>query len=720
MMELSFYAQVIAKEQNIAFQHVNNTLTLLSEGATIPFVARYRKELTGSMNEEVIETVQKRWQQLEALDKRREAIRASLMEQDKLSDSLLAQINQAETMQALEDIYLPYKPKRRTRATIARERGLEPLANLLLQQDFTDPEQAARSFVNPKKEVEDTAAALSGARDIIAETVSEDAQVRERIRRQYHKTALISSTVAKDKEEEGKTYQSYFDWNEPLAKAPSHRVLALLRGSEEGFLKIKVEVDEAEAVAALQRMYVRNGSRKAAQVELALADAFKRLLAPSLSNEMLAFYKAKADETAIRVFEGNLRQLLLAPPLGPKRVLAIDPGFRSGCKLVILDAHGQLLHNDTIYPHPPQHEVKQALQKIKNLVHTYKIDVVAVGNGTAGRETEDLIRKIPFDREVMAVMVNESGASVYSASKVARDEFPEYDITVRGAVSIGRRLMDPLAELVKIDPKAIGVGQYQHDVNQKLLQENLIHTVESCVNAVGVELNTASEQLLSYVSGLGPQLAANIIQFRTKNGGFKNRHQLHEVSRLGAKAFEQSAGFLRIRDGEYPLDSSAVHPESYEVVERIAKSLKEDVASLIGQKDLRNRIRVEDFINEKTGRETINDILLELEKPGRDPRQKFELFTFDKDIRSINDLSEGMILDGIVTNITAFGAFVDVGVHQDGLVHLSQMADRFIRDPNEVVRINQHIKVKVLQLDVARKRINLSIKASDLGEGGKG
>lgn len=719
-MELSFYAQVIAKEQNIAFQHVNNTLTLLSEGATIPFVARYRKELTGSMNEEVIETVQKRWQQLEALDKRREAIRASLMEQDKLSDSLLAQINQAETMQALEDIYLPYKPKRRTRATIARERGLEPLANLLLQQDFTDPEQAARSFVNPKKEVEDTAAALSGARDIIAETVSEDAQVRERIRRQYHKTALISSTVAKDKEEEGKTYQSYFDWNEPLAKAPSHRVLALLRGSEEGFLKIKVEVDEAEAVAALQRMYVRNGSRKAAQVELALADAFKRLLAPSLSNEMLAFYKAKADETAIRVFGGNLRQLLLAPPLGPKRVLAIDPGFRSGCKLVILDAHGQLLHNDTIYPHPPQHEVKQALQKIKNLVHTYKIDVVAVGNGTAGRETEDLIRKIPFDREVMAVMVNESGASVYSASKVARDEFPEYDITVRGAVSIGRRLMDPLAELVKIDPKAIGVGQYQHDVNQKLLQENLIHTVESCVNAVGVELNTASEQLLSYVSGLGPQLAANIIQFRTKNGGFKNRHQLHEVSRLGAKAFEQSAGFLRIRDGEYPLDSSAVHPESYEVVERIAKSLKEDVASLIGQKDLRNRIRVEDFINEKTGRETINDILLELEKPGRDPRQKFELFTFDKDIRSINDLSEGMILDGIVTNITAFGAFVDVGVHQDGLVHLSQMADRFIRDPNEVVRLNQHIKVKVLQLDVARKRINLSIKASDLGEGGKG
>lgn len=719
-MELSFYAQVIAKEQNIAFQHVNNTLTLLSEGATIPFVARYRKELTGSMNEEVIETVQKRWQQSEALDKRREAIRASLMEQDKLSDSLLAQINQAETMQALEDIYLPYKPKRRTRATIARERGLEPLANLLLQQDFTDPEQAARSFVNPKKEVEDTAAALSGARDIIAETVSEDAQVRERIRRQYHKTALISSTVAKDKEEEGKTYQSYFDWNEPLAKAPSHRVLALLRGSEEGFLKIKVEVDEAEAVAALQRMYVRNGSRKAAQVELALADAFKRLLAPSLSNEMLAFYKAKADETAIRVFGGNLRQLLLAPPLGPKRVLAIDPGFRSGCKLVILDAHGQLLHNDTIYPHPPQHEVKQAVQKIKNLVHTYKIDVVAVGNGTAGRETEDLIRKIPFDREVMAVMVNESGASVYSASKVARDEFPEYDITVRGAVSIGRRLMDPLAELVKIDPKAIGVGQYQHDVNQKLLQENLIHTVESCVNAVGVELNTASEQLLSYVSGLGPQLAANIIQFRTKNGGFKNRHQLHEVSRLGAKAFEQSAGFLRIRDGEYPLDSSAVHPESYEVVERIAKSLKEDVASLIGQKDLRNRIRVEDFINEKTGRETINDILLELEKPGRDPRQKFEMFTFDKDIRSINDLSEGMILDGIVTNITAFGAFVDVGVHQDGLVHLSQMADRFIRDPNEVVRINQHIKVKVLQLDVARKRINLSIKASDLGEGGKG
>ena len=431
-MELSFYAQLIAKEQNIAYPYVNNTLTLLSEGATIPFVARYRKELTGSMNEEMIETVQKRWQQLEALDKRREAIRSSLLEQDKLTDSLLAQINQAETLQALEDLYLPYKPKRRTRATIARERGLEPLAQLLLQQDFTDPEQAARSFVNAKKEVEDTAAALAGARDIIAETVSEDAKVRDRIRRQYHKTAAIVSHVAKDKEEEGKTYQSYFDWNEPLHKAPSHRVLALLRGSEEGFLKIKVEVDEAEAVAALQRMYVRNGSRKAAQVELALADAFKRLLAPSLSNEILAFYKAKADETAIRVFGGNLRQLLLAPPLGPKRVLAIDPGFRSGCKVVVLDGHGQLVHNDTIYPHPPQHETKQAVQKIKNLVHTYKIDVVAVGNGTAGRETEDLIRKIPFDREVMAVMVNESGASVYSASKVARDEFPDYDITVRG------------------------------------------------------------------------------------------------------------------------------------------------------------------------------------------------------------------------------------------------------------------------------------------------
>ncbi len=709
-MDIATYAQVIANELQLEYQHVRNTLTLLSEGATIPFVARYRKEKTGAMDEEVIAEVQKRWQQLEALDKRKESIRNSITEQGKMTPELLTLINDAPTMQELEDIYLPYKPKRRTKATIAREKGLEPLANQLLQQDYTDPVTAAARFVNPSKDVADTAVALAGARDIIAEMVSEDIRVRDRLRRLYHKTAVITSTVAKDKEEEGKTYRLYFDWNEPLAKAPSHRILALLRGLEEEVLKVKIEIEDEAAVQIAERIYVRNNSPKAKQVALAVADSIKRLLAPSLSNEMISYYKEKADEVAIRVFAGNLRQLLLSPPLGSKRILALDPGFRTGCKLVILNENGMLLHNDTIYPHPPHHEVKQAIQKLKSLVHAYKVDVVAVGNGTAGRETEDLIKGIPFDREVMAVMVNESGASVYSASKVARDEFPDYDVTVRGAVSIGRRLMDPLAELVKIDPKSIGVGQYQHDVDQKALQESLVMTVESCVNAVGVELNTASEQLLSYVSGLGPQLASNIIQFRTKNGGFKNRRQLLEVSRLGGKAFEQSAGFLRIQGGDNPLDASAVHPESYDIAERIAASLGESVAGIIGRKDLRKNVQVSDFVTPETGIETITDILHELEKPGRDPRKQFEMFSFAKDIRSINDLHEGMVLDGVVTNITAFGAFVDVGVHQDGLVHLSQLADRFIRDPNEVVRLNQHVKVKVLQVDVERKRINLTMK----------
>lgn len=713
MSDTAIYAQRIATEFQLDYQHIRNTLSLLADGATIPFVARYRKEKTGSMDEVVIAEVWKRYQQLEALDKRREAIIASIEEQGKLSHELRAQIEKAATMQELEDLYLPYKPKRRTRATIARERGLEPLAQLLLQQDYTDPEAAAERFVNQSKEVADTAAALAGARDIIAEMVSEDSQVRERLRRLYHKTASISSTVVKDKEEEGKTYRQYFDWNQALSKAPSHRLLALLRAETEGILKIKINVEDEQATGIAERLWVRNSSRKGLQVAAAVADSFKRLLAPSLSNEMLAFYKEKADETAIRVFGGNLRQLLLAPPLGQKRILALDPGFRTGCKVVILDEHGMLLHNDTIYPHPPQHEVKQAVQKIKSLVNAYKVEVIAIGNGTAGRETEDLVRGIPFERDVMAVMVNESGASVYSASKVAREEFPDYDVTVRGAVSIGRRLMDPLAELVKIDPKSIGVGQYQHDVDQKALQENLVMTVESCVNAVGVELNTASEQLLSYVSGLGPQLASGIIKYRSEIGGFKNRKQLLGVSRLGNKAFEQCAGFLRIRNGENPLDASAVHPESYEIVEQIAGSLGETVAGLIGRKDLRSSIKPASFVTKQTGIETINDILAELEKPGRDPRQQFELFSFAKDIRSIHDLHEGMELDGVVTNITAFGAFVDIGVHQDGLVHLSQMANRYIKDPNEVVRLNQRVRVKVLQVDADRKRINLSMRGID-------
>lgn len=710
MNEVTHYADLIARELQRDYQHVRNTLSLLSEGATIPFIARYRKEKTGSMDEVIIAEIQKRWQQLMALDKRREVILQSVEEQGMLTDALRASFMEADSMQELEDLYLPFKPKRRTRATIARERGLEPLALQLLRQDYTDPESQALVFVKPDKEVPDVAAALAGARDIIAEMVSEDSRVRERLRRLYHRTALISSTVVKDKEEEGKTYRQYFDWNEPLSKAPSHRILALLRGEAEEVLKVKIIVDEAVATETAARLWVRNDSRKAHEVSTAVSDAFKRLLAPSLANEMTASYKQKADETAIKVFAGNLRQLLLAPPLGQKRVLAIDPGFRTGCKLVVLDEHGMLIHNDTIYPHPPQHETKQAVQKIKTLVNAYKIDVIAVGNGTAGRETEDLVRGIPFEKEVMAVMVNESGASVYSASKVARDEFPDYDVTVRGAVSIGRRLMDPLAELVKIDPKSIGVGQYQHDVDQKALGESLSMTVESCVNAVGVELNTASEQLLSYVSGLGPQLAAGIIRYRSHIGGFKNRQQLLEVNRLGQKAFEQCAGFLRIRDGENPLDASAVHPESYAIAEKMASKIGQSVEAIIGRKDLRSLLNPSEFIGPSAGPETISDIISELEKPGRDPRRQFELFTFAKDIRSIHDLHEGMELEGVVTNITAFGAFVDIGVHQDGLVHLSQMANRYIKDPNEVVRLNQRVRVKVLQVDAERKRINLSMK----------
>lgn len=710
MNEVTHYADLIARELQRDYQHVRNTLSLLSEGATIPFIARYRKEKTGSMDEVIIAEIQKRWQQLMALDKRREVILQSVEEQGMLTDALRASFMEADSMQELEDLYLPFKPKRRTRATIARERGLEPLALQLLRQDYTDPESQALVFVKPDKEVPDVAAALAGARDIIAEMVSEDSRVRERLRRLYHRTALISSTVVKDKEEEGKTYRQYFDWNEPLSKAPSHRILALLRGEAEEVLKVKIIVDEAVATETAARLWVRNDSRKAHEVSTAVSDAFKRLLAPSLANEMTASYKQKADETAIRVFAGNLRQLLLAPPLGQKRVLAIDPGFRTGCKLVVLDEHGMLIHNDTIYPHPPQHETKQAVQKIKTLVNAYKIDVIAVGNGTAGRETEDLVRGIPFEKEVIAVMVNESGASVYSASKVARDEFPDYDVTVRGAVSIGRRLMDPLAELVKIDPKSIGVGQYQHDVDQKALGESLSMTVESCVNAVGVELNTASEQLLSYVSGLGPQLAAGIIRYRSHIGGFKNRQQLLEVNRLGQKAFEQCAGFLRIRDGENPLDASAVHPESYAIAEKMASKIGQSVEAIIGRKDLRSLLNPSEFIGPTAGPETISDIISELEKPGRDPRRQFELFTFAKDIRSIHDLHEGMELEGVVTNITAFGAFVDIGVHQDGLVHLSQMANRYIKDPNEVVRLNQRVRVKVLQVDAERKRINLSMK----------
>lgn len=710
MEVLTGYARRIADEMNLEYQHVRNTLSLLADGATIPFVARYRKELTGSMNEEIIALVQKRWLQLLALDKRRETVLQSIEEQGKLTPELRALIEKAATMQELEDIYLPYKPKRRTRASIAREKGLEPLADFIMQQTFRPLLAEARRYVNAEKGVENEEQALAGARDIIAERVSEDRIVRERVRQVFLRHSMLMSKVVSGKEAEGRTYLTYYDWREPLSKAPSHRLLAILRGESEGFLKASVEVDEDRTIGMIQRMFVKGPGDASEQVEKAIADSFKRLIAPSMETEVREHYKQKADDVAIRVFAENLRQLLLMPPLGQKRVLAIDPGFRTGCKIVILNEQGQLLHNDTIYPHPPNHEVKEAEKKLRTLVNAYKVEVIAVGNGTAGRETEMFIRHIRFDREVMAVMVNESGASVYSASKVARDEFPDYDVTVRGAVSIGRRLMDPLAELVKIDPKSIGVGQYQHDVDQKALSESLNQTVEMCVNAVGVELNTASEQLLSYVSGIGPQLAANIIRHRNENGPFTNRRQLQHVPRLGPKAFEQCAGFLRIRDGENPLDASAVHPESYHIVERMAQKTGLGLKDMIGRKDIRQLIDINEFTDDKAGIETLTDILSELEKPGRDPRQKFEEFEFSKDVRSIQDVRPGMELNGIVTNITAFGAFVDIGVHQDGLVHVSQMAERYVRDPNQVVKLNQKVTVKVLSVDLERNRINLTMK----------
>ncbi len=710
MEVLTGYARRIADEMNLEYQHVRNTLSLLADGATIPFVARYRKELTGSMNEEIIAMVQKRWLQLLALDRRRETVLQSIEEQGKLTPELRALIDKASNLQELEDIYLPYRPKRRTRAGIAREKGLEPLADFIMQQTNKSLMTEARRYINLDKGVENEEQALAGARDIIAERVSEDRLVRERVRQVFLKHSMLASKVVSGKEAEGKTYLTYYDWREPLPKAPSHRLLAILRAEGEGFLKVSVEVDEERTIAMIQRMFVRGSGEASKNVEKAVADSFKRLIAPSMETEVRDYYKQKADEVAIRVFTENLRQLLLMAPLGQKRVLAIDPGFRTGCKIVILNEQGQLLHNDTIYPHPPNHEVKEAEKKLRTLVNAYKVEVIAVGNGTAGRETEMFIRHIRFDREVTAVMVNESGASVYSASKVARDEFPDYDVTVRGAVSIGRRLMDPLAELVKIDPKSIGVGQYQHDVDQKALSESLTQTVELCVNAVGVELNTASEQLLSYVSGIGPQLSANIIRYRNENGPFTSRQQLQRVPRLGPKAFEQCAGFLRIREGENPLDASAVHPESYHIVERMAKKTGLSIKEMIGRKGIKELIDIQEFKDEKAGIETLRDILSELEKPGRDPRQKFEEFEFSKDVRSIQDVQAGMELNGIVTNITAFGAFVDIGVHQDGLVHVSQLAERYVRDPNEVVKLNQKVRVRVLSVDLERNRINLTMK----------
>ncbi len=704
------FISIIANELGVREFQVVNTINLIKEGSTVPFIARYRKEMTGSLDEVQIAAIRDRYEKIMELEKRREAIIASITEQGKMTPELEKQLLEAGTMSELEDIYLPYRPRRRTRATIAREKGLEPLAKMVMAQQLPDPWEKARLFIDASKEVNTAEEAMAGARDIIAEWVNENKSGRERIRNLFNRSSLVSSRPVKGKELEGIKYEAYYDWEEPLSKAPSHRLLAMLRGENEGFLKVNIEPEQDTALEILDRMFVKSNNECGEQVRDAVKDSYKRLLQPSMETEFRQIFKEKADKEAIRVFAENLRQLLLAPPLGQKNVLAIDPGFRTGCKIAILNRQGQLLHNETIYPHPPQNDVKQAANKIQSLVEAYKIEAIAIGNGTAGRETENFIKRITFNTNIVALMVNESGASVYSASDVAREEFPDYDVTVRGAVSIGRRLMDPLSELVKIDPRSIGVGQYQHDVNQSLLQEGLEDVVISCVNKVGVELNTASKQLLTYVSGVGPVLAAKIVEYRDKNGKFEAREQLKKVPRLGDKAFEQSAGFLRIYESQNPLDRSAVHPESYPVVYRMAQKLGCSVSDLMQKEELRKKLNLQDFVTSTVGIPTLTDILQELAKPGRDPREKFEFFEFDKNVNSVDDLIPGMILPGIVTNITNFGAFVDIGVHQDGLVHVSQIADKFVKDPNQFIKLNQKVMVKVLEVDKERKRIQLSMK----------
>jgi len=704
------HIKTISTELNVSEWQVLNTIEMLDGGASIPFLARYRKEATGELDELQITLIRNRINQLRELDKRREAIISSIEEQGKMTDELRRQLESASQMSELEDIYLPYKPKRKTRASIAIEKGLEPFAKIIMSQTNIDIFEKAKRYVDEVKGIKNIEEALSGARDIIAEWVNENIIARERIRNLFKREAFIYSKVAKGKEADGRKYENYYDWSENLLRSPSHRILAMFRGESEGFLKLKISPDEEKALIILDKLFIKSSNESSNQVQLAIKDSYKRLLAPSIETEMRNLAKERADNEAIKVFAENLRQLLMAPPLGQKNVLAIDPGFRTGCKLVCLDKQGNLLHNETIYPHPPENEIKQSINKILSLVSAYKIEVIAIGNGTAGRETENFIRRIHFPKDIMAVMVNESGASVYSASSLAREEFPDYDVTVRGAVSIGRRLMDPLAELVKIDPKSIGVGQYQHDVEQKALQQSLEDVVVSCVNNVGVEVNTASKQLLAYVSGVGDTLASNIVAYREKNGAFQSREDLKKVARFGEKAFEQAAGFLRIRNAENPLDNSAVHPESYHIVHKMAKSLNANIKDLIENSDLRKKINLNDFVDNNIGLPTLEDIMKELEKPGRDPRTKFDFFEFDKNVNSIDDLKVGMILPGIITNITAFGAFVDIGVHQDGLIHISQMADKFIKDPNDVVKLNQKVEAKVIEVDLIRKRIQLSLK----------
>lgn len=705
------FSQMIATALKLPVHRVENTLKLLQGGATIPFISRYRKEATGGLDEVQIGDIHTRYEKLCELAKRKETVLSTIEEQGKLTDTLRERISNCWDATELEDIYLPFKPKRKTRAEAARQKGLEPLAMLLLMQRENNLSARVRQFV--KGDVKDEEDALKGARDIIAEQVNEDERARNLIRNQFNRQAMITSKVVKgkEKEEAALKYRDYFDFSEPLKKCTSHRLLAIRRGEAEGILKVSITPDdESVCTERLERQYVHGNGECSAQVAEAVNDAYKRLLKPAIETEFSALSKEKADEEAIRVFVENLRQLLLAPPLGQKRTMGIDPGYRTGCKVVCLDAQGTLLHNEAIYPHPPKSETALAGRKLVKLVEQYKIEAIAIGNGTASRETERFVTSQRYDREVQVFVVSEDGASIYSASKIARDEFPEYDVTVRGAVSIGRRLMDPLAELVKIDAKSIGVGQYQHDVDQSKLKASLDQTVESCVNLVGVNVNTASKHLLTYVSGLGPTLAQNIVDYRTENGAFHSRKELLKVPRMGAKAFEQCAGFLRIPQADNPLDNSAVHPESYAIVEKMAKDLKCSVADLIKNKELRSQIDIKNYVTDTVGLPTLTDILQELDKPGRDPRQKIQVFEFDKNVQTIDDLREGMELPGIINNITNFGCFVDIGIKENGLVHISQLADKFVSDPTTVVSMHQHVRVRVLSIDHERKRIQLTMK----------
>ena len=704
----TLYATLISRILSISEKQIHKTIELLETGATIPFISRYRKEVTGGLDEIAIGEIKIQYEKLSELSKRKETILHSIEEQEKLTPELKERIESCWDSTELEDIYLPYKPKRQTKAEIARKKGLEPLAKILMAQHERDVCNRAESYVND--DVLTPGDALQGARDIVAEWISENETARNTVRNIFKREAVISAKVIKGKEEEGAKYRDYFEFSESLSRCSSHRFLAMQRGQSEGILRVNISSDDEHCIENLNRKFIKGSTEASVQVEIAVKDSYKRLLKSSIETEFTNLSKEKSDNQAIKVFAENLKQLLLAPPLGQKRVLGIDPGYRTGCKIVCLDTEGNLLHNETIYPHPPQNERSKSGTKIVSLVNTYNIDAIAIGNGTAGRETEQFIANLRYDRKVQVFVVSEDGASVYSASKIARDEFPTYDVTVRGAVSIGRRLMDPLAELVKIDPKSIGVGQYQHDVDQSKLKQSLDQTVENCVNQVGVNLNTASRHLLTYVSGLGPSLAQNIVDYRSEKGAFKNRKELLKVPRLGEKAYEQCAGFLRIPDAENPLDNSAVHPESYHIVETMANDLHCSVSDLIIQKDLKKALQLDQYVTDKTGMPTLLDIIEELDKPGRDPRQHIKVFEFDPNIRDIKDLRESQILPGIISNITNFGCFVDIGIKEKGLVHISEMADRFVSDPTEIVSIHQHVQVKILSIDIERKRIQLSMK----------